>query len=145
LVGVRRRLQYGPTAMQMNRQQLSIKAWFALALVLGSLWVGGLAAASASDPSDHLTKAAQQRMQPAALPDPLVALRPAPERSGWFGRLVRLLLAVLVAAHAAGYWRRAGGPRPGLTRAGSRICSAPLQARAPPAFSGPDRRTAPIW
>ena len=31
----------------------------------------------------------QQRMQSAALPDLVVALRPAPERSGSFGRLVR--------------------------------------------------------
>jgi hypothetical protein len=129
---VRRRLQYGPTAMQMNRQRLSINAWFALGLVLGSLWVGGLAAASAGDASDHLAKRAQQRMQSAALPDLVVALRPAPERSGSFGRLARLLLAVLVAAHAAGYWRRAAGPRPGLTPAGSCVCSAPLQARASP-------------
>ena len=79
--------------MQMNRQRLSIGAWSALVLVLGSLWVGGLATASASDASDYLAaKRAQQRMQSAALPDPFVALRPAPERSGWFGRLVRLLL-----------------------------------------------------
>jgi hypothetical protein len=127
---VRRRLQYGPTAMQMNRQRLSINAWFALVLVLGSLWVGGLAAAG--DASDHLAKRAQQRMQSAALPDLVVALRPAPERSGSFGRLARLLLVVLVAAYAAGYWRRAAGPRPGLTRAGSRVCSAPRQVRAPP-------------
>jgi len=131
LVGVRQRLQYGPTAMQMNRQRLT-NAWLALVLVLGSLWVGGLAAASAGDASDHLAKRAQQRMQSAALPDPVVVLRPAPERSGSFGRLLRLLLAVLVAAHAAGYWRRAAGPRPGLTRAGSRVCSAPRQVRAPP-------------
>jgi SAM-dependent methyltransferase len=49
-------------------------------------------------------------MQSAALPDLVVALRPAPERSGSFGRLVRSPLAVLVAAYAAGYWRRAAGP-----------------------------------
>lgn len=116
--------------MQMNRQRLSINAWFALVLLLGSLWVGGLAAAG--DASDHLAKRAQQRMQSAALPDLVVALRPAPEHSGSFGRLVRLLLAVLGAAYAAGYWRRAAGPRPGLTRAGSRVCSAPRQVRAPP-------------
>lgn len=116
--------------MQMNRQRLSINAWFALVLLLGSLWVGGLAAAD--DASDHLAKRAQQRMQSAALPDLVVALRPAPEHSGSFGRLVRLLLAVLGAAYAAGYWRRAAGPRPGLTRAGSRVCSAPRQVRAPP-------------
>ena len=90
LVGVRRRLQYGPTAMQMNRKRLSINAWFALALMLGSLWVGGLATTSAGDPSDYLAKRAQQRMQSAALPDLVVALRPAPERSGSFGRLVRV-------------------------------------------------------
>jgi hypothetical protein len=87
--------------MQMNRQRLSIGAWFALVLVLGSLSVGGLATASADDASDYLAaKRAQQRMQSAALPDPFVALRPAPERSGWFGRPVRLLLAVLACAPA---------------------------------------------
>mgnify|MGYP003288018466 CR=1 FL=1 len=129
--------------MQMNRQRLSINAWFALALMLGSLWVGGLATTSAGDPSDYLAKRAQQRMQSAALPDLVVALRPAPERSGSFGRLVRLLLAVLVAAYAAGYWRRAAGPRPGLTRV-SRV-PAPPHAKfgRPPGFSRPDRRTAP--
>jgi hypothetical protein len=109
-------------AVRSNRhadepKALSINAWFALALMLGSLWVGGLATTSAGDPSDYLAKRAQQRMQSAALPDLVVALRPAPERSGSFGRLVRSPLAVLVAAYAAGYWRRAAGPRPGLTRA----------------------------
>jgi hypothetical protein len=86
-----------------ERQRLSIGAWSALVLVLGSLWVGGLATASAGDASDYLAaKRAQQRMQSAALPDPFVALRPAPERSGWFGRLVRLLLAVLACAPGGG-------------------------------------------
>jgi hypothetical protein len=133
LVGAGRRLQYGPTAMQMNRQRLSINAWFALALMLGSLWVGGLATTPAGDAPDYLAaKRAQQRMQSAALPDRVVSLRPAPERSGWFGRLVRVLLAFLVSAYAAGYWRRAAGSRPGLTRARLWSRSAPLPARAPP-------------
>jgi hypothetical protein len=96
--------------MQMNRQQLSINAWFALALMLGSLWVGGLETTSADDASDYLANHPQKRVQSAALPDLVVALRPAPERSGSFGRLVRLLLAVLVAAHAAGYWLRDRDP-----------------------------------
>jgi hypothetical protein len=134
LVGVRRRWQYGPTAMQMNRQRLSMHAWFALALMLGSLWVGGLATAPAGDAPDSLAaKRAQQRMQSAALPDRVVALRRAPQRSGWFGRLVRVL-AVLVPAYTAGYWRRAAGPRPGRTRAGLWSRFAPLPARAPPCF-----------
>jgi hypothetical protein len=132
LVGVRRILQYGPTAMQVNRR-LSINTLFALALVLGSLWIGGLAAAAVGDVSEYLaTEHAQQRMQSAVLPDLVVVLRPAPERFSSFGRLERLLLAVLVSAGAAGDRRRVAGPRPGLTRAGSRVCSTPLQARAPP-------------
>jgi hypothetical protein len=118
--------------MQMNRQRLSINVWFAIVLVLGSLWEGGLAAMSVGDASDHLAaKHTQQLMRSPALPDRVVALRPVPERSGWFGRLVRMLLAVLGCPHVVGCWRRAAGPRPGLTRR-SRVCSTPLQARAPP-------------
>ena len=60
-VGVCRRLQYGPTAMQMNRKRLCINAWFALALMLGSLWVGGLATTSAGDASDYLAANAPSR------------------------------------------------------------------------------------
>ena len=93
----------------------------------------GLATAPAGDAPDYLAaQRAQQRMQSAALPDPVVSLRPAPERSGWFGRLVRVLLAVLVSASTAGYWRRAAGPRPWLTRARLWSRSAPPPARAPP-------------
>jgi hypothetical protein len=147
LVGVRRRLQYGPTAMQMNRHRLSINAWFALVLVLGSLWVGGLATASAGDAADYLAaKRAQQRMQSAALPDPVVALRPAPERSGWLGRLVLLLLAVLVSARAAGYWRRAVGPRPGSSWCPRRGGSLMLAVAPDSSCGGHDRTTRqPAW
>jgi hypothetical protein len=76
--------------MQMNRKRLSINAWFALALMLGSLWVGGLATTSAGDPSDYLANAPSRGCS--RPPCPILSSRcdrplSAPARSDdWCGR-----------------------------------------------------------
>jgi hypothetical protein len=132
-LGVCRGIQYGQTAMRGNRQQQGTKVFLALAVVLVSLWTGGLAASSAGNPADYLAASrAQLGIQPAALRNPAPALRPAAERPGPRGRLVPLLLATLAAALAGACRWRAAAQRPGLARPGSRACSTPLEARAPP-------------
>ena len=124
-------LQYGRAAMGVNRQQQGTRVFLALAVVLVSLWTGGLTAPSTGDLADFLaTSRSQPGIQPAALRDGTQALRPAAERPDPRGRLLPLL-AILAAAVAGGCWRWAG-QRNGLARAGSHVCAAPLQARAPP-------------
>ena len=130
-VGVCLRIQYGRAAMRVNRQQQGTRIFLALAVVLVSLWTGGLAAPSAGNLADFLaTSRSQPGIQPAALRDGAQPLRPAGERPGPRGRLLPLL-AILAAAVAGGCWRWAG-QRNGLARAGSHACATPLQARAPP-------------
>jgi hypothetical protein len=130
-VGVCLRIQYGRAAMGVNRQQQGTKVFLALAVVLVSLWSGGLTAPSTGHLADFLaTSRSQPGMQPAALRDGAQALRPAAERPSPRGRLLPLL-AILAAAGARGCWRWAG-QRNGLARAGSHTCATPLQARAPP-------------
>jgi hypothetical protein len=132
-LGVCRGIQYGQTAMRGNRQQQGTKVFLALAVVLVSLWTGGLAVSSAGNPADYLAASrAQLGIQPAALRNPAPALRPAAERPGPRGRLVPLLLATLAAALAGACRWLAAAQRPGLARPGSRACSTPLEARAPP-------------
>jgi hypothetical protein len=117
--------------MRVNRQQQGTRVFLVLAVVLVSLWTGGLTAPSAGNPADFLaTSRSQPGIQPAALRDAAQALRSAAERPGPRGRLMPLL-AILGAAVAGGCWRWAG-QRGGLARAGSHACVTPLQARAPP-------------
>ena len=129
-VGVCLRIQYGRAAMRVNRQQQGTRVFLALAVVLVSLWMGGLTAPSTGNLADFLaTSRSQPGIQPAALRDGAQALRPAAERPGPRGRLLPLL--AILAAVAGGCWRWAG-QRNGLARAGSHACTTPLQARAPP-------------
>jgi hypothetical protein len=131
-LGVCHAIQYGRSAMRVNRQQQATRASLVLALVLVSLWTGSLTAPSAGNPADHLaTNRPQSGLQPAALRDSAPALRPAAERPGPQGRLVPLL-AILAAAVADAYRWRSAARRRGLARAGSRAWPAPLEARAPP-------------
>jgi hypothetical protein len=131
-LGVCREIQYGRTAMRVNRQQQGTRAFLVLAVVLASLWMGGLAASSAANPADYLASSrAQLGIQPAAVRDSAPALRPAAERPGPRGHLVPLLAALAAALAGACRWR-AAAQRPGLACSGSRVCSTPLEARAPP-------------
>jgi hypothetical protein len=130
-LGVCREIQYGRTAMRVNRQQ-DTRVFLVLAVVLASLWTGGLAASSAANPADYLASSrAQLGIQPAALRNSAPALRPAAERPGPRGHLVPLLAALAAALAGACRWR-AAAQRPGLACSGSRVCSTPLEARAPP-------------
>jgi hypothetical protein len=118
--------------MRVNRQQQGTRVCLVLAVVLVSLWTGSLSASSAGNPADYLaTGRSQPGIQPAALRDSVPALRLAAERPGPRGRLVPLL-AALAAALAGVCWWRVAAQRRGLARAGSRVGSTPLEARAPP-------------
>ena len=118
--------------MRVKRQQQGTRVFLVLAVVLVSLWTGSLIAPSAGNPADYLAASrSQPGIQPAALRDSAPALRPTAERPDPRGGMVpplAALAAVLAGAHG---WR-AAAQRRGLARAGSRIWSTPLEARAPP-------------
>jgi len=119
--------------MRMDRQQQATRVLLVLAVLLASLWTGGLVASTAGDTADQLaTSRTQPGIQPAALPDRALALRPPVDRPGPQGRLVPLLLGALAAVLAAAHRLLAGWLRPGLTRGRSLVRSSPLAARAPP-------------
>jgi len=118
--------------MRMDRQQQATRVLLVLAVLLASLWTGGLVASTAGDAADQLaTSRAQPGIQPAALPDRALALRPPVDRPGPQGRLVPLLLGALAAVLAAAH-RLAGWLGPCPTRGRSLVRSSPLAARAPP-------------
>ena len=103
-----------------------------LAVVLGSLWAGGLAA-RAADPADQLTAIhTQPGAEPAILGDRAPVLRPPVGRSGPGGRLVPLLLGLLAASVVAGYGVPARRPRSSSAPTRSLVLSAPRGPRAPP-------------
>jgi hypothetical protein len=130
-LGVCEGIQYGRAAMGVNRQQ-GTRVSLVLAGVLVSLWTGSLTAPSAGNPADYLaTSPSQPGIQPGTLRDSAQALRPTAERPGPRGRLVPLL-ATLAAAVSGACWGRAAAQQRGLARAGSRVWSTPLGARAPP-------------
>jgi hypothetical protein len=120
--------------MRTPRQQSATRVLLAFAVVLGSLWAGGLAAGSA-DPADQLAAIrTHPGIQPATLGDRAPALRPPVGRPDPTGRLVPVLLGMLVAALAAAGAIRAGRSRPGLARARSLARSTRLEPRAPPSL-----------
>jgi hypothetical protein len=118
-------------AMRVHRQQAT-RVFLVLAVLLGSLWAGGLIAAAAGNPAGLAASHPQLGIQPAALRDPALALRSPVDRPGSQGRLVPLLLGPLAAALVAAQGLRAGWLRPALARGSSLVGSAPLAARAPP-------------
>jgi hypothetical protein len=119
--------------MRVNRQQQATRVFLVLAVLLGSLWTGGLVASATGDAADQLaTSHAQAGIQPAAMRDRALALRPPVKRPSPQGRLVPLLLGALAAALVAAHGLRAGWLRPGVARGGSLVGSSPLAARAPP-------------
>jgi hypothetical protein len=120
--------------MRVNRQQQATRVFLVLAVLLGSLWTGGLVASATGNAADQLAaNRAQPGIQPAALRDRSLALRPPVERPGpQGGRLVPLLLGALAAALVATHGLLAGWLRPGLARGRWLVRSAPLAARAPP-------------
>ena len=119
--------------MGVNRRPHLTTALVVLALLLGSLWAGGLAVPAAGGPAGHLTAGASlPGIEPAGLPDRAPALRPAGERPGPDGRLLPLLLGLLAASLAVTYGL--GARRRWSSRAPARspVLSGPRRPRAPP-------------
>jgi hypothetical protein len=121
--------------MRVNRQQQTTMGLMVLAVLLGSLWAGGLVASAAGNPADQLAAShSLLGVGPAVLPDRAPALRSAGERPELGGRLVPVLLGMLATAFAVAYGVGAGRLRSGLARARSLVQFTPLEARAPPSL-----------
>jgi hypothetical protein len=118
--------------MWRQRRQRATRGLLVLAVLLASLWTGGLVASTVGDATHGLASGrAQPGVQPAALPDRTLAFRPA-ERPGPQGRAVPLLLGALAAALLAAHRPLTARLRPCRTRGRSTARSAPPAARAPP-------------
>jgi hypothetical protein len=126
-------IEYGRTAMRMQRQHSVTGAFLVLAMVLVSLWAGGLAASAAGNAADQLaTSGSLPGVEPAAQRDRVPALRPPDQRPSQSGRLVPVLLGMLAAAFAAAYGFAAGRLRSGFAAGRSLVQRTQLAARAPP-------------
>ena len=119
--------------MRVNRRQRATRVVLVLAVLFGSVWAGGLVASTTGDAAGQLaTSGAHAGIQPAAMRDRALVLRPPVERPGPQGRLLPLLLGALAAALMAAHRLLAGWVRPGLARGRTLVRSSPLAARAPP-------------
>jgi hypothetical protein len=119
--------------MGVNRRPHLTTAIVVLAVLLGSLWAGGLAVPAAGGPAGQLTAGASlPGIEPAPLPDRAPALRPSVERPGPDGRLLPLLLGLLAASLAVTYGMGARRRRPSLAPVRSLVLSASRCPRAPP-------------
>jgi hypothetical protein len=119
--------------MGVNRRPPLTTAIVVLAVLLGSLWAGGLAVPAAGGPAGQLTTGASlPGIEPAALPDRTPALRPAVDRPGPDGRLLPLLPGLLAASLAVTYGVGARRRRSSLAPARSLVLSASRGPRAPP-------------
>jgi hypothetical protein len=126
-------IQYGQSAMQLQRPQLPTRASLVLVMVLASLWVGGLASSAAGSSADQLaTSHSPPGIEPAAPPDRVPALRLPVQRPTQSGRLVPVLLGMLAAAFAVAFGVGAGRLRSSLATARSLVQLTQLEARAPP-------------
>jgi hypothetical protein len=120
--------------MGTQRQQPATRALLVLVVVLGSLWVGGIAASAAADAADQLAAIhTQPGFEPAALPDRIPVLRPAAERPDPGGRLLPLLLGLLAAPVAVACGARATAP----VRLRSGPVAGPLRPRQSPGPTQP--------
>jgi hypothetical protein len=132
-LGGRQRIQYGQTAMRMQRQHSATRVFLVLAMVLASLWAGGLASSAVGRSADQLAAShAGAGVEAAAPRDRVPALRPPVQRPIQGGRLVPLLFGMLASAVAVAYGVGAGRLRSGLSRARSLVQLAQGAARAPP-------------
>ena len=87
--------------MRTQRQQPATRVLLALAVVLGSLWVGGLAARPADTPDGLAAIHTQPGFEPAVLRDRAPMLRPLANRSDPSVRLLPVIYGLEVAAHGA--------------------------------------------
>jgi hypothetical protein len=128
-------IQYGRTAMWMQRQHSATRAFLVLAMVLASLWAGGLASSAAGNAADQLASSGSlPGVEPAAPRDRVPALRPPDQRPSQSGRLVPVLLGMLAAALTVGYGVGAGRLRSGLAAGRWLVQRTQLEARAPPSL-----------
>ena len=126
-------IQYGRTAMWRRRQHTATRAFLVLAMVLASLWAGGLVSSAAGNSADRLAAGRSlPGVEPAAPPDRVPALRPPVQRLTQSGRLAPVLLGMLAAAFAAAYGVAAGRLRSGFAAGRSLVQRTQLAARAPP-------------
>ncbi|HEV8650583.1 MAG TPA: hypothetical protein VG276_14545 [Actinomycetes bacterium] len=132
-LGAQLEMQYGRTGMRVNRHDRIARVLLVAAVVLASLWLGGLAASAKGDPADHLAAGRPQHgIEPAARRDRAPVLRLLVDRPDARGRVVPLLLGALAGALTVACLWRAEGAGPDLTRVRSLVRSTPLAARAPP-------------
>jgi hypothetical protein len=128
-------IQYGQTAMRMQRRRSATRVFLVLAMVLASLWAGGLASSAAGNAADQLAASRSLPGLEAAAPrDRVPALRPPDQRPSQSGRLVPVLLGMLAAALAVGYGVGAGRLRSGFAAGRSLVPRTQLEARAPPSL-----------
>jgi hypothetical protein len=126
-------IRYSQTAMRMQRRHSATRVFLVLAMVLASLWAGGLASSAAGNAADQLAASRPlPGLEPAAPRDRAPALRPPDQRPSQSGRLAPVLLGTLAAALAVGCGVGAGRPRPGLAAGRSLVQLTQLAARAPP-------------
>ena len=119
--------------MGVDRRPHLTTAFVVVAVLLGSLWAGGLAVPAAGGPAGQLTAGASlPGIEPAALPDRVPALRPSTERPGPDGRLLPLLLGLLTASLTVAAGVPARRRRSGRALARPLGLSAPRGPRAPP-------------
>jgi hypothetical protein len=128
-------IQYGQTAMRARRQQSATRVFLVLAMVLASLWAGGLASSAVGDSADQLAASRSlPGIEPAAPTDRVPALRPPVQRPAPSGRLLPVLLGMVAAAFTVAYGVGAGRLRSRLAAARSLVRLAGLEARAPPSL-----------
>jgi hypothetical protein len=132
-LGVCQRIQYGRTAMRMQRQQSATRVFLVFAIALVSLWAGGLASSAVGNSADQLAASRSlPGVEQAAPPDRVPALRPPGERPSPSGRLLPVLLGMLAAALAVACGPHARRLRSGPARPRSLVRGTARGARAPP-------------
>ena len=128
-------IQYGQTAMRMQRRRSTTRVFLVLAMVLASLWAGGLASSATGNAADQLAASGSLPGLEAAAPrDRVPALRPPDQRPSQSGRLVPVLLGMLAAALTVGFGVGARRLRSGLAAGRSLVQRTQLEARAPPSL-----------
>jgi hypothetical protein len=128
-------IQYGQTAMRRQRRHPATRVFLVLAMVLASLWAGGLASSAAGNAADQLAASRSLPGLEAAAPrDRVPALRPPDQRPSQSGRLVPVLLGMLAAAVAVAYGVDARRLRSGLAAGRSLVQRTQPAARAPPSL-----------
>lgn len=119
--------------MGMQRQHSATRVFLVLAMVLASLWAGGLVSSDAGGTAGQLAASrALPGLEPAAPRDRVPALRPPDQRPSQSGRLLPVLLGMLAGAYALVYGVGAGRRRSGLAAGRSLVQPTQLAARAPP-------------